>query len=524
MSKSILSGLAEQSNDSAIWYTSFELPEEDRHPNQTQLVAFEIQRLRSSTKGLTKVLADLEVKTARWFIEGLYQAHHCVPKAALALPLSEAFHSRTETTSPPYSFGCIQRVIKAAQSLGWIDIVKGNHFLNGGQVTRIRAAGELARVFQAHPFGWAKMTTPAPAELIVMSSGKRKKIRRFVCLDEYSEIPTWQRNLNQINELLTSKCIHLDTTNENIRLATVSQAKKSSKEFTTPINFPKVSLRRIFARNRFDCGGRFYGGWWQYTPSAFRPYVSIDGEITVESDYSGMALNCLYALLNEQQGEGDPYDIGLNYLNESDPRRKLVKKYINAVLNDEHNKFRLSHDELCTLGISSSELHARVVRRHPKIAKHFNTGIGLHLQFVESEIAQNVMMSFLKDSEACLPIHDSFIVRHQQIEKLEYVMQESFQRQFNSKIKIKSENLLLGERMAAPNPELIPKGLPYKEQVNTFYRLHNSRVSRSFEYYAGWVIATQTPDEINAQYDEAVHWWQANRENVRAFINSAKER
>jgi hypothetical protein len=103
-------------------------------------------------------------------------------------------------------------------------------------------------------------------------------------------------------------------------------------------------------------------------------------------------------------------------------------------------------------------------------------------------------------------------------------MQESFQRQFNSKIKIKSENLLLGERMAAPNPELIPKGLHYKEQVNTFHRLHNSRVSRSFEYYAGWVIATQTPDEINAQYDEAVHWWQANRENVRASINSAKER
>ena len=237
-----------------------------------------------------------------------------------------------------------------------------------------------------------------------------------------------------------------------------------------------------------------------------------------------MALNCLYALFNEQLGEGDPYDIGLNYLNESDPRRKLVKKYINAVLNDEHNKFRLSHDELCTLGISSRELHARVVRRHPKIAKHFNTGIGLHLQFVESEIAQNVMMSFLQDSEACLPIHDSFIVRHQQIEKLEYLMQDSFQRQFNSKIKIKSENLVLGERMAAPNPDLIPQGLPYKEQASTFYQMHNSRVSMSFDYYAGWVMATQTLDEINTRYDEAVQWWQANRENIRACINDAKER
>lgn len=511
-------------SDSAIWFTSFELPEEDRHSKQTQLVAFEIQRTRITTKGLTREIAELEVKTARWFIEGLYQAFHCGPHAALALPLSEAFHRRSGTDCLPYNFGCIKRVVKAAQSLGWITVVKGQHFLEGGQVSRIHATGELARVFQANPFGWAKMAPPSPSELIVMSKGKRKKVRRFVHQDEHSGIRTWQGNLNQINELLTSKCIHLDTTNENIRLATIAQAKKSQSEFISPINFPKVSLRRIFARDRFDCGGRFYGGWWQYVPSAFRPYVSIDGEITVEADYSGMALNCLYALFNEQLGEGDAYDIGLNYLNESDPRRKLVKKYINAILNDEHNKFRLTHDELCTLGISSNELHARVVRRHTKIAKHFNTGVGLRLQFVESEIAQNVMMSFLQDGEACLPIHDSFIVRHQQIEKLEYVMQESFQRQFNSKIKIKSENLLLGERMAAPNPDLIPKGLLYIEQVDTFYRLHNSRISRSFDYYAGWVMATKTPDEINAQCDEAVHWWQANRENIRACINGAKER
>jgi hypothetical protein len=46
----------------------------------------------------------------------------------------------------------------------------------------------------------------------------------------------------------------------------------------------------------------------------------------------------------------------------------------------------------------------------------------------------------------------------------------------------------------------------------------------SFDYYAGWVMATQTLDEINTRYDEAVQWWQANRENIRACINDAKER
>lgn len=158
MSQSIPLFQTEPPSDSAIWFTSFELPEEDRHSEQTQLVAFEIQRTRSTTKGLTRENADLEVKTARWLIEGLYQAFHCGLNTALALPLSEQFHRRSGANNLPYSFGCIQRVVKAAQSLGWIDVVKGHHFLEGGQVSRIRATGELARVFQAHPFGWAKIS------------------------------------------------------------------------------------------------------------------------------------------------------------------------------------------------------------------------------------------------------------------------------------------------------------------------------------------------------------------------------
>lgn len=519
MSKSNSHHESDLHQDSAIWYSSFETPKDDRHPLQTQRLVFEIQQLRGTTKGLTKAIADLEPNAARWFIEGLYQAFNSLPQSALALPLSERFYKPSNVDGVPYNYGSILRVVKAAENLGWIEVIKGHHSPNGGKVSRIRAAGELADTFEASSLAWAQMKVPEPSELIVMSAGKIGKKRRFVGIEEHPEVQIWQRNLNQINELLTSKCIHLDTTNDNIQQAAMFQSKRNMSGFVNPINFPKVSLRRIFARDRFDSGGRFYGGWWQFTPSAHRNFIAIDGDITTEADYSGMALNCLYAISNETLGDGDPYDIGLNYLNESDPKRKLVKKYINAILNDEKKRFRLSNDELSILGISGRELHAGVVRRHPKIAMHFNSGIGLHLQFLESQIAENVMMEFLQDGEACLPIHDSFIVRHQQIEKLESVMQESFQRQFNTKIKIKSEGVVLGERMGAPNPDLMPHQLPANEQADFFHRLHWGRVSMSFNYYTGWVMATKTREEIDANCEASIRWWQANRGKIPTFVD-----
>ena len=95
MSQSIPLFQTEPPSDSAIWFTSFEQPEQDRHLNETRLLAFEIQRTRSSTKGLTREVADLEVTTARWFIEGLFQAFHCVPSSALALPFTLAVNLAT---------------------------------------------------------------------------------------------------------------------------------------------------------------------------------------------------------------------------------------------------------------------------------------------------------------------------------------------------------------------------------------------------------------------------------------------
>ena len=61
---------------------------------------------------------------------------------------------------------------------------------------------------------------------------------------------------------------------------------------------------------------------------------------------------------------------------------------------------------------------------HEPIKKFFGTGYGVKLQFKDSQIAEAVMLAMLP--EPCLPVHDSFIVRKGQAQKLRRVMNEQF--------------------------------------------------------------------------------------------------
>ena len=88
----------------------------------------------------------------------------------------------------------------------------------------------------------------------------------------------------------------------------------------------------------------------------------------------------------------DLYDIGLKgWIGEDDPRRIPI----NAVLNDETGNYRLSRDKQNILGISHRELHQRVFENHKPISHLFSSGIGLHTQFLDSQIAERVMLEMM---------------------------------------------------------------------------------------------------------------------------------
>src|SRR5690606_27759980 len=96
--------------------------------------------------------------------------------------------------------------------------------------------------------------------------------------------------------------------------------------------------KRIFSNGTWDSGGRFYGGWWQQIPNskaggAWRRKIYINGNPTVEVDYSGLHIVLLYALKRidywKEDGK-DPYSLP-DYEDSADFRQLLKLLLLIAV-------------------------------------------------------------------------------------------------------------------------------------------------------------------------------------------------
>ena len=142
----------------------------------------------------------------------------------------------------------------------------------------------------------------------------------------------------------------------------------------------------------------------------------------------------------------DLHDIGLEgskaYLERA---RELVKEYTYAIINDERGFFELGESELEELKLTHQQLQTKVNEHHKPIIKYFGTGIGISLMYTESLIAEDVMLSFLKEGIIILPIHDSFIVRHGYELSLKAQMKVSFNKVVKTVTKVKAIGPLLPE-------------------------------------------------------------------------------
>jgi hypothetical protein len=183
-----------------------------------------------------------------------------------------------------------------------------------------------------------------------------------------------------------------------------------------------------------ELGGRFYGGWWQYIPSENRPYITINGLATTEIDFSELHPRLLYISQGLAPPSGDLYDVGLyidgqTYDASIEPyksQRKLVKEVFNALLNDETRRYRPSRKELEKAGITFAKLKKLIIKRHPPLKDAIGKGVGLHFQYMDSVIAEKVMLNLLAQGITCLPVHDSFIVPAHQSKELQTAMDEAF--------------------------------------------------------------------------------------------------
>ena len=182
-------------------------------------------------------------------------------------------------------------------------------------------------------------------------------------------------------------------------------------------HFSDVSLYRVFNNGDWHQGGRFYGGWWQAIYSDWREFILINGERTVELDYSGFLTRAIYHAAGIDYRE-DPYDIrpirdlanrkGID----GEAVRTNIKLATNILINAKPGVGlgRMS-DLKMPKGISKKRAFELVTAHHGPIADKFRCGEGVRIMYRESTICQNILTDGVAQGIAVLPVHDSYIVQ-----------------------------------------------------------------------------------------------------------------
>lgn len=321
--------------------------------------------------------------------------------------------------------------------LGLVVERKGGHFdpeTGRGDITKFKPSKKLIRLLEQMVEDPFKSIQPNLDDESIVLRDKIGGIRQVVDYVDTDQTVCMRKNLRRINACLLRHWIDLEITDDayaELQNALIKDTEKS------PIDFSKRTLVRIFSKGSFEQGGRFYRGWWQNVPSELRKHITIDSKRSCEYDYSQLNPHMIYFLAGTELGSEDAY--GRVYDGE---HREVVKAAFNAMVQASTPLTRKPKDiDLTEFPYSWKELKQAILDAHKPITGWFFHGRGNHLQFIDSCIAENVMLHFVKQDQPVLPVHDSFIMHYAfgEMGELEEQMRRAFFDYFARDIPIKGE-------------------------------------------------------------------------------------
>ena len=289
--------------------TTIRLPQKPQFPKLVEQLIHACHVFRQlKNKPSTKAEAERFLH-CHTLIEGLYQTWCCQStKARLDVFLSpQYYHSKEFGKINNLTQYYVVETVSALEQLGWVEVVVGRRVTTTDTLpTQLKAIASLEKIFAEYSLRWSPLQIPKDG--IVLRDYDRASKEKFkLRVAQTSAVRKMNVNVRRINEHLNKQAMCLHVSNQNLKklIRRMSTPKyRSHWHQTVPekqgrvLNFNHVCLRRVFSRGSMERGGRFYGGWWQFIPSEFREFITINGLATVEIDFSELHPRLLYMSQN----------------------------------------------------------------------------------------------------------------------------------------------------------------------------------------------------------------------------------
>ena len=341
----------------------------------------------------------------------------------------------------------VERANHGMIELGYLREVKpGVNTPTVKYLTRYEATDKLVSLFKADELSSLAVSKPVieNPELIRVRLNIEGE-RRLVSYDESPQTRKMRGNVAFINSVIARQWYDLELTDaEFLELEDRMHNRSLERnEGDGRLRLHDRHLYRVFNSLDFDKGGRFYGGWWEGIPSEYRAKLLINGKRTEELDFGSLHPTILYAQYGLELPK-DAYELSLRPTKFPKGKsvvdfRKVVKRAFNAMLNADKRLHAPPRElALHEWGIKWGELVSAIQDQHTPIANEFFSGVGLSLQYEDSQIAEKLMIQFAQANGMVplLPVHDSFICHHGYAEEVREMMVKSFKERFGVKVEV----------------------------------------------------------------------------------------
>ncbi|MCV0428589.1 MAG: hypothetical protein K5905_24290 [Roseibium sp.] len=300
-----------------------------------------------------------------------------------------------------------------APEIPWLNQVLGvQTSASNAPVTTITAGERLINRIQEHGITREDVIRGEGGELIELREpkGTRSESRgKLMNYPETNQTCAWRRQMQEINRFLMKA--------------------ELSIEGAVGTDIWDRRLRRVFNNGDLEQGGRLYGGFWQPMRKAERfRHLRIDDKPVIELDYGQVATTILYGRNGLEVPEGDLYAIeGKAY------PRKGMKKVLNALLYTSEPLTTWPKDTVDLFRDPDSGEHPpfrdvkeALIKKHSSISSSFETGEGMRIMFLESQILIDVLETLRSEGITALPIHDAILVAKGHEGLAKKVMVDSF--------------------------------------------------------------------------------------------------